>query len=110
MYAPARRGRPCAPPQPALHRPAPHRPACPALPRPRQAVFLELAKPAPSIKLLYVTPEQLVKGARLKDALQRLDQRVGRRGAVVGAEAFRGWRRALPRCCRPSMMAGDGLG
>lgn len=35
-----------------------------------QAVFLELGKACPTIKLLYVTPEQLVKGARLKDSLQ----------------------------------------
>lgn len=45
-----------------------------AMPRlrlpPSQAVFLELGKACPTIKLLYVTPEQLVKGARLKDALQ----------------------------------------
>ena len=35
-------------------------------------MFLELAKPRPSTKLLYVTPEQLVKGERLKEALARL--------------------------------------
>ena len=34
-----------------------------------QAVFLELEKPRPSLKLLYVTPEQLVKGNRLKATL-----------------------------------------
>jgi hypothetical protein len=34
-----------------------------------QAVFLELGKQRPTIKLLYVTPEQLVKGQRLKEAL-----------------------------------------
>lgn len=34
-----------------------------------QAVHLELSKPRPSIKLLYVTPEQLVKGERLKREL-----------------------------------------
>ena len=35
-----------------------------------QAVFMELGKPLPTIKLLYVTPEQLVKGERLRAALQ----------------------------------------
>lgn len=34
-----------------------------------QAVHMELSKPRPSIKLLYVTPEQLVKGERLKREL-----------------------------------------
>ena len=34
-----------------------------------QAVWLELQKPRPSIKLLYITPEQLVKGERLKRVL-----------------------------------------
>jgi hypothetical protein len=34
-----------------------------------QAVFQELSKPRPSIKLLYVTPEQLVRGERLKSTL-----------------------------------------
>lgn len=38
------------------------------MPQP-QAVHLELCKPRPSIKLLYVTPEQLVKGERLKREL-----------------------------------------
>lgn len=44
---------------------------CPrALPRSSQAVFLELGKARPTIKLLYVTPEQLVRGERLKGALR----------------------------------------
>ena len=53
---------------------------------PLQAVFLELAKPAPTIKLLYVTPEQLVKGERLRAALSALRQR-GLLARVVVDEA-----------------------
>ncbi|EFN55525.1 hypothetical protein CHLNCDRAFT_133956 [Chlorella variabilis] len=37
-----------------------------------RAVFLELGKARPTIKLLYVTPEQLVRGERLKGALRAL--------------------------------------
>ncbi|PRW57979.1 ATP-dependent DNA helicase Q-like 1 isoform A [Chlorella sorokiniana] len=40
-----------------------------------RAVHLELCKPRPSIKLLYVTPEQLVKGERLKRELGTLHSR-----------------------------------
>ncbi|GAB4821155.1 hypothetical protein N2152v2_008201 [Parachlorella kessleri] len=40
-----------------------------------QAVFLELGKQQPTVKLLYVTPEQLVKGSRLKETLQSLNSR-----------------------------------
>lgn len=59
------------------------------LPRPYQAVFMELAKPHPTVKLLYVTPEQLVKGGRLKDALQALDRRVGGAGGRAGRGGVR---------------------
>eukprot|EP00887_Chlorella_sp_A99_P007924 scaffold12.g7924.t1 len=41
----------------------------------RKAVFLELAKPTPALKLLYVTPEQLVKGEHLRAALAGLHAR-----------------------------------
>ena len=47
----------------------PGRHAVPAVPAVLQAVHMELSKPRPSIKLLYVTPEQLVKGERLKREL-----------------------------------------
>ncbi|KAI7836066.1 hypothetical protein COHA_010035 [Chlorella ohadii] len=40
-----------------------------------RAVHMELSKPRPSIKLLYVTPEQLVKGERLKRELGTLHSR-----------------------------------
>ena len=39
------------------------------------AVHAELSKPHPSIKLLYVTPEQLVQGQRLRDRLSSLHSR-----------------------------------
>jgi RecQ family ATP-dependent DNA helicase len=39
------------------------------------AVHAELSKPYPSIKLLYVTPEQLVKGQRLRERLAGLHLR-----------------------------------
>ena len=39
-----------------------------------RAVHHELSKPHPSIKLLYVTPEQLVKGTRLRARLSALAQ------------------------------------
>ena len=42
--------------------------------RERRAVMAELAADAPTCKLLYVTPEQLVKSAELVKALQRLSQ------------------------------------
>ncbi|KAL6785285.1 RECQ1 [Auxenochlorella protothecoides x Auxenochlorella symbiontica] len=51
-----------------------------------RAVFMELAKPNPSLKLLYVTPEQLVKGERLKAALTSLSNR-GHLSRVVVDEA-----------------------
>lgn len=42
-----------------------------------QAVYMELKQqPQPSIKLLYVTPEQLVNGMRLKNVLKDLNNRV----------------------------------
>lgn len=37
---------------------------------------MELGKANPTVKLLYVTPEQLVKGERLKATLTRLRDRV----------------------------------
>ncbi|KAI3425882.1 hypothetical protein D9Q98_007855 [Chlorella vulgaris] len=40
-----------------------------------KAVFLELGKARPTVKLLYVTPEQLVRGERLKAALGALHSR-----------------------------------
>lgn len=49
-------------------------------------MFLELCKPQPTVKLLYVTPEQLVKGGRLKDTLQQLYSRVRMRELVMGPE------------------------
>jgi len=41
----------------------------------KKAVFRELNLPVPSCKLLYVTPEQLVKSTVLVEILQRLDER-----------------------------------
>ena len=38
------------------------------------AVFNELRTKLPSIKLLYITPEQFVKSGRLQDVLQSLNQ------------------------------------
>lgn len=40
-----------------------------------RAVYMELSKPHPSIKLLYVTPEQLVAGLRLRERLTELHSR-----------------------------------
>ena len=40
--------------------------------RERRAVMAELGAAAPTCKLLYVTPEQLVKSGELVDALRRL--------------------------------------
>lgn len=48
----------------------------------RKMVYRELAKSVPSCKLLYVTPEQLVKSGTLLDILQRLHGR-GLLAAVV---------------------------
>jgi bloom syndrome protein len=50
------------------------------------AVHRELAKPLPSFKLLYVTPEQLAAGQRLRAALAGLDRR-GLLARVVVDEA-----------------------
>lgn len=77
-----------------------------------QAVFLELGKPHPTIKLLYVTPEQLVKGGRLKDALRALDSRV-RRGARARACVCVGGGRGrvfLAGAERPGRCPGGALG
>ena len=52
----------------------------------RRAVLNELGKDRPSVKLLYVTPEQLVKSAALGDALARLATR-GRFARLVVDEA-----------------------
>lgn len=41
----------------------------------RKMVYRELAKSIPSCKLLYVTPEQLVKSGTLMSILQRLHER-----------------------------------
>ena len=41
----------------------------------RTAVLREMAKPVPTCKLLYVTPEQLAASGALKDILSRLTQR-----------------------------------
>jgi len=39
------------------------------------AVHMELAKDRPTVKLLYVTPEQLAIGAKLRDRLEKLNSR-----------------------------------
>ena len=54
--------------------------------RERRAVLAELAAAAPTCKLLYVTPEQLVKSGALVDALTRLRAR-GRLARLVIDEA-----------------------
>ena len=54
--------------------------------RERRAVLAELAAAAPTCKLLYVTPEQLVKSGALVDALTRLRAR-GRLARLVVDEA-----------------------
>ena len=41
----------------------------------KKAVFKELAQAFPSCKLLYVTPEQMVKSTTLVEILQKLDSR-----------------------------------
>ncbi len=53
----------------------------------RRAVLAELAAAAPTCKLLYVTPEQLVKSNALVDALKRLRGR-GRLARLVIDEAW----------------------
>ena len=58
------------------------------LPPHMQAVFLELGKARPTVKLLYVTPEQLVKGQRLKAILGCV---VGGEGGWVGECSCTGW-------------------
>jgi len=65
--------------------------------RERRAVMAELAADAPTCKLLYVTPEQLVKSAELVKALQRLSQ-CGLLARLVIDEA-----RLLRHCLAPSM-------
>lgn len=64
--------------------------------RERRAVMAELAADAPTCKLLYVTPEQLVKSAELVRALQRLSQ-CGLLARLVIDEAC-----LLRRCLAPS--------
>ena len=59
--------------------------------RERRAVLAELAAAAPTCKLLYVTPEQLVKSGALVDALTRLRAR-GRLARLVVDEARPPWR------------------
>lgn len=49
----------------------------------KKAVFKELSQATPSCKLLYVTPEQLVKSNVLTEVLQRLNSRSLLAGLVI---------------------------
>ena len=49
----------------------------------KTAVFRELAQAFPSCKLLYVTPEQMVKSTTLVEILQKLDSRGLLNGLVI---------------------------
>ncbi|KAK9835234.1 hypothetical protein WJX81_007757 [Elliptochloris bilobata] len=58
----------------------------------RRGVLAELAAPVPTCKLLYVTPEQLVKNNKLVDALQRLRARgLLARLVIDEAHCVSGW-------------------
>ncbi|KDD75215.1 hypothetical protein H632_c805p0, partial [Helicosporidium sp. ATCC 50920] len=61
-----------------------------------RAVFRELDKAQPTVKLLYVTPEQFVKSQRLKDALGRLHQAVRFSGGALASTAAAAFSLRLP--------------
>ncbi len=62
----------------------------------RHAVFLELRKAAPTVKLLYITPEQLVKSDRLIAELQGLCARGLLARLIIDEAHCEDWLNGLP--------------
>ena len=65
----------------------------------KKAVFKELSQARPSCKLLYVTPEQLVKSQALVEILQRLDRRGLFSSLVIDEVCLQDLQSSASICC-----------